>query len=83
MFTSFMVEQFSGVCSVISTKYFEQGIEEYQVYDFICMPSTVFLSWYEDLETGLAFPQTSWDSGFAWMAKQAPKVTVAGIQIVY
>jgi len=73
-------ESIPGVCSAIPAEYCKQGKWSYQAYEITHRPSTTFISWMEDWETGLAFPQTSWEAGFVWMARLAPGVSIEGFK---
>ena len=76
----FTGESIPGVCSAIPAEYCKQGKWSYQAYEITHRPSTTFLSWHEDWETGLIFPQTSWEAAFVWIAQQAPGVSIEGLK---
>ena len=67
-----------GVCAVAREGYTKQGKWSYTTFAITHRPTTAFVSWSEDWDTGEVWPQTSWEAGFAWLAAKAPGLSMAG-----
>jgi|GEM_PF-2218288 hypothetical protein len=68
----------SGVCGSTELNYTKNGKWSSSTFEVLHRDSTSFVGWSEDWSTGQAFPQASWDAGFAWLAGRAPGVSLAG-----
>lgn len=67
-----------GVCAVAREGYTKNGKWSYTTFAVSHRPTTAFVSWSEDWDTGEVWPQTSWEAGFAWLAAKAPGLSMAG-----
>lgn len=79
------VHRFTGasiedVCESTEVGYKKAGSWSYSTFEVLHRDSTSFVSWMEDWNLGTPFPQPSWETGFLWLATQAPGVSVEGFQ---
>lgn len=69
-----------GVCQATDLGFTKSGKWSFTEFEVLHRDSTSFVSWMEDWDNGLAFPQPSWEAGFAWLAEQAPGLGMSGFE---
>lgn len=70
------IHAFSGasipdVCHAAEVAYEKRGKWSNSTYEITYADTTRLVQWREDWDTGHAFPQSSWENGFFWLATQA------------
>jgi CRISPR-associated protein Csx16 len=77
---NFVGDSIKDVCASTVVGGRKDGKWSYSEYEILHRPTTSFVSWMDDWESGRAWPQRSWAEGMAWLQRFAPQVTAESFE---